>query len=48
MHFNTKRLIVELLKKELLRANRIPTLMYHEEIEIALEDFIKWSNKNNF
>mgnify|MGYP004132189711 CR=1 FL=1 len=48
MHYNTKKLIVELLARELSRANRLPTLMYHEEIKVARRDFIEWANKNNF
>jgi hypothetical protein len=41
MQYNTYKLIIELLNQELKKANRIPTLFYHEEIEEAKKDFIK-------
>jgi hypothetical protein len=44
MTFNTYKLILELLNQELKRANRIPTLMYHQEIEEAKKDFLEHLN----
>lgn len=40
MTFNTRKLILELLNQELRKANKIPTLMYHEEIKEAKKDFL--------
>lgn len=48
MQYNTKKLIIELLRQELAKSNRIPTLFYHEEVKAARKDFIQWANKNNF
>jgi hypothetical protein len=42
MTFNTRKLILELLNQELRKSNRIPTLMYHEEIKEAKKDFLKY------
>ena len=44
MTFNTRKLILELLNQELKKANRIPTLMYHEEIKEAKKDFLEYLN----
>lgn len=42
MQYNTYKLIVELLNQELKKADRIPTLLYHEEIKEAKKDFINY------
>jgi hypothetical protein len=42
----TSILILELLNQELKRADRIPTLIYHEEVKAAKRDFIKHINKS--
>ncbi|MBC8225736.1 MAG: hypothetical protein H8E74_01175 [Gammaproteobacteria bacterium] len=41
MQHNTYKLIIELLNQELKKADRIPTLFYHEEIKEAKKDFIE-------
>lgn len=46
MQFETQKLIIELLNQELKKANRIPTLAYHKEIEDAKKDFIAFMVKN--
>jgi hypothetical protein len=46
MQFETQKLIIELLNQELKKANRIPTLAYHKEIEDAKKDFITFMVKN--
>ena len=35
MQYNTKKLIIELLRQELAKSNRIPTLFYHEEVKVT-------------
>mgnify|MGYP003132152008 CR=1 FL=1 len=47
MHFETQRLIIELLNQELKKANRIPTLAYHKEVEDAKKDFITFMIRNS-
>ena len=46
MQFETQKLIIELLNQELKKANRIPTLAYHKEIQDAKKDFITYMIKN--
>ena len=46
MQFETQKLIIELLNQELRKANRIPTLKYHKEVEDAKKDFITFMIKN--
>lgn len=41
MNIDTQRLIIELLKQELKRSDRLPTKYYYREIEDALHDFIQ-------
>ena len=41
MNIDTQRLIIELLKQELKRSDRLPTKHYYREIEDALHDFIQ-------
>ena len=45
MQFETQKLIIELLNQELKKANRIPTLAYHKEIQDAKKDFITYMIK---
>ncbi len=45
MQYNTCKLIIELLNQELKKADRIPTLFYHEEIREAKKDFISHINR---
>lgn len=47
MQFETQKLIIELLNQELKKANRIPTLSYHKEVEDAKRDFITFMIKNS-
>jgi hypothetical protein len=42
MQYITYKLIIELLNQELRKADRIPTLDYHEEIKEAKQDFINY------
>jgi len=42
MRFDTQKLIIELLNQELRRSNRVATLMYHDEVSTAREDFIRF------
>lgn len=39
MKMDTQLLIIELLKQELRRSDRLPTKHYYREIEDALHDF---------
>ena len=41
MSIDTQLLIIELLKQELRRSDRLPTKHYYREIEDALHDFIQ-------
>lgn len=45
MRYNTYKLIIELLNQELKKADRIPTLFYHEEIKEAKRDLLEHLKK---
>lgn len=45
MKYTTYKLIIELLNQELKKSDKIPTLMYNEEIKEAKRDFIKYIKK---
>jgi hypothetical protein len=46
MQYETQTLIIQLLREERRRANRLPTAYYRKEIEDALKDFIAFLNKH--
>ena len=46
MQYDTQMLILQLLREEIRRADRLPTLFYKKEIEAALTDFIVFLNKH--
>jgi len=45
--YTTYKLIIELLNQELKKSDRIPTLMYNEEIKEARRDFINHLKKTS-
>lgn len=46
MRYETQQLILQLLREERRRANRLATAYYRKEIDDALENFIVFLNKH--
>jgi|TARA_R110002051_G_scaffold166569_4_gene237352 hypothetical protein len=46
MQYDTKVLILQLLREEKKRADHIATLFYKKEVEDAMADFLHFLNKN--
>ena len=46
MQYETQMLIIQLLREERRRANRLATAFYRKEVEDALDDFIVFLNKH--